>query len=89
MAKPTGLGTSWLWPHRQYCGHWRFRLCRMAFSLSDCFIACNVFQACGHDGVACCLLFGVVHELSAPCGLWSGVLSPVAVFQPAIIRLLL
>lgn len=64
------LGTSWLLAHlrrhRQYCGHWRFHLCRMALSLSGCFLACKVFEPCCHGGVACCLLSGVVLELSAP-----------------------
>lgn len=64
MAKPTGLGMSWLWPHRKYCGYWPFHLCRMALSLSGCSIARKVFAACRHSGVACCLLLGVVHECS-------------------------
>lgn len=66
MAKPTGLGMSWLWPHRQYCGLWRLHLCRMALSLSDCSIARKVFKACRRGGVACLLLLGVVDEPSGP-----------------------
>lgn len=38
----------------------------MALTLSDCFIACKVFEACRHGGVACCLQSGMVQELSAP-----------------------
>ena len=38
----------------------------MALSESDRFIACEVFEACRHGGVACCLLSGVIQGLSAP-----------------------
>lgn len=66
MVLPTSPGMSWLWPHRQYRGHWRFPLCRMALSLPGFLIACEVFEACRHGGIAYCVLSGVVQELSGP-----------------------